>query len=483
MDKTLQALLMTDYAAYCSYVHRGMWTPSRLHKYLCYTVQGFLEEKTGHALDIMIVSLPPQHGKSVTITETLPSWYLGRNPTHRVIEISYNEDFAQKFGRRNRFKIKEFGEIFGIETAKSPDSNTEFELSNNIGGMISRGVLSGVTGNPANLMIIDDPIKTREEADSETTRDKIWDEWLNSFRSRLAPGAKVILIMTRWHEDDLAGRIIKNEKNVRVINLPLEAEDNDPIGRNIGDALCPEIGKDNDWLLDFKSVYLTKEGSRAWNALYQGHPTGLEGNMFKREWWRYYDELPDIVDWVMSVDAAFKDGDDNDFVAIQVWGKREAEIYLIDAVKRHLNLPDTMREIIRLRSTYPQCKTTLIEDKANGSAIINMLRKDMTGIIAVEPKGGKVSRANAIVGAIESGNVYLPHNKPFTGDFIEECAAFPNGAHDDQVDCASQALNRLIYNSSEPKKKQATDPIKKFFPNYGKKGKSKYGRGAEINVI
>ena len=188
---------MTDYAAYCSYVHRGMWTPSRFHKYLCYTVQGFLEEKTGHALDILIISTPPQHGKSITITETLPSWYLGRNPTHRVIEISYNEDFAQKFGRRNRFKIKEFGEIFGIETAKSPDSNTEFELSNNIGGMISRGVLSGVTGNPANLMIIDDPIKTREEADSETTRDKIWDEWLNSFRSRLAPGAKVILIMTR----------------------------------------------------------------------------------------------------------------------------------------------------------------------------------------------------------------------------------------------------------------------------------------------
>ena len=424
----------------------------------------------------------PTHN-SITITETLPSWYLGRNPTHRVIEISYNEDFAQKFGRRNRFKIKEFGEIFGIETAKSPDSNTEFELSNNIGGMISRGVLSGVTGNPANLMIIDDPIKTREEADSETTRDKIWDEWLNSFRSRLAPGAKVILIMTRWHEDDLAGRIIKNEKNVRVINLPLEAEDNDPIGRSIGDALCPEIGKDNDWLLDFKSVYLTKEGSRAWNALYQGHPTGLEGNMFKREWWRYYDELPDIVDWVMSVDAAFKDGDDNDFVAIQVWGKREAEIYLIDAVKRHLNLPDTMREIIRLRSTYPQCKTTLIEDKANGSAIINMLRKDMTGIIAVEPKGGKVSRANAIVGAIESGNVYLPHNKPFTGEFIEECAAFPNGAHDDSIDAMTQALNRLIYYSSEPKKKQVTDPIKKFFPNYGKKSKSKYGRGAEINVI
>ena len=107
----------------------------------------------------------------------------------------------------------------------------------------------------------------------------------------------------------------------------------------------------------------------------------------------------------------------------------------------------------------------------------------MTGIIAVEPKGGKVSRANAIVGAIESGNVYLPHNKPFVGDFIEECAAFPNGAHDDSVDAMTQALNRLIYNSSEPRKKKVIDPIKKYFPSYGRNDKKKYGRGANINVV
>lgn len=484
MDQVYRALLMTDYAAYCHHVHNGTWIPSKFHKFICYTVQDFIEEKTGHAFDILIISTPPQHGKSVTITETLPSWYLGRHPNHRVIEISYSEDFAKRFGRRNRQKIKDYGgEIFGINMAQSPDTDLDFELDNHVGGMISRGITSGVTGNPAHLLIIDDPVKNRQEADSETTRATIYDEWLNSFRSRLAAGAKVILIMTRWHEADLAGTLLETEENVRVVNLPLEAEENDPLGRNVGDALCPEIGKDNNWLVDFKKGYMTTEGSRAWNALYQGHPTSLEGNLIKREWWQYYDKLPEVVDWVMSVDAAFKDGEHNDFVAIQVWAKVNADIYLVDAIKKHLNLPDTMREIVRLRQTYPQCTTTLIEDKANGSAIINILRKQMTGIIAVNPIGGKESRANAIVGAIESGNVHLPNNKPFTGDFVDECAAFPNGKHDDQVDCMSQALNRLIYNKSVQAAQKYIDPIEKYFPMSKDKPKNQFGRGATINVI
>lgn len=486
MEKNYQALLMTDYAAYCYHVHGGAWVPSKFHKTLCYIVQDFIEADTGNAFDILIISTPPQHGKSTTITETLPSWYLGRNPTNRVIEISYSEDFAKKFGRRNRQKIKEYcGEIFGIKMASSPDTDLDFELSNHVGGMISRGITSGVTGNPANLMIIDDPIKNRQEADSETTRGIINDEWLNSFRSRLAPGAKVIVIMTRWHEADLSGFLIENESNVALVNFPLEAEEDDILGRNVGDALCPEIGKDNVWLADFKKGYVGTEGSRAWNALYQGHPTGLEGNMIRREWWQYYDELPEIAEWVMSVDAAFKDGEDNDFVAIQVWGKTGPNIYLIDAVKKHLNLPGTIMEITRLRSLYTQCKTTLVEDKANGSAVINMMRQMTTGIIAVDPRGGKVSRVNAVIGAIESGNVYLPRKKPFTGDFVDECASFPNGAHDDQVDCMSQSLNRLIYNKATRKAVEKVDFLSKNFPKYKKKGRGEdpVGRRSKINVV
>lgn len=486
MERSYQALLMTDYAAYCYHVHNGGWKPSHFHKTLCYIVQDFIEKETGNAFDILILSTPPQHGKSTTITETLPSWYLGRNPKNRVIEISYSEDFAKRFGRRNRQKIKEYcGEIFGIKMANSPDTDLDFELSNHVGGMISRGITSGVTGNPANLMIIDDPIKNRQEADSETTRGVINDEWLNSFRSRLAPGAKVIVIMTRWHEADLAGFLAENEEHTTIINFPLEAEEHDILGRRMGEALCPEIGKDDAWLSDFKKGYISTEGSRAWNALYQGHPTGLEGNMIRREWWQYYDELPEIMEWVMSVDAAFKDGEDNDFVAIQVWGKTGPNMYMIDAVKRHLNLPDTITEILRLRSLYPQCKTTLVEDKANGSAVINMMRQMVSGMIAVDPRGGKVSRVNAIIGAIESGNVYLPRKRPFVGDFVEECAAFPNGKHDDQVDCMSQALNRLVYNKATRKAAEKVDLISKNFPKYTKKrkGQDPVGRKSKINVI
>lgn len=484
MNKVLQALLMTDYSAYCSYVHRGAWKPTVFHKYLCNTVQSFLEKKTGHAYDILVISTPPQHGKSMTISETLPSWYLGRNPDNKVIEISYSEDFAKRFGKRNRTKIMEYGEeVFGIKIG-SPNTDLDFEFKDREGKMISRGITSGVTGQRCDLLLMDDPVKNRQEADSEAYQSTLVEEWNNSYKTRLSAGAKVIIIMTRWHEADIAGWIIANEDNVTVINLPLEAEENDPLGRAVGDALCPEIGKDNEWLADFKKSYMTKEGSRAWNALFQGHPTALEGEMFKREWWKYYKKLPEMVDWVMSVDAAFKDGEDNDFVAIQVWAKVEADMYLVDAVKRHLNLPDTMREIVRLRSMYPQCKTTLIEDKANGSAIINMLRKSMTGIIAVLPTGGKVSRANAIVGAIESGNVYLPEGKRFVQDFVDECAAFPNGAHDDQVDAMTQALNRMIYSSSSIRKAKKKNVMEMSFPKYSaSRNKPKIGRGSKINVI
>ena len=477
-------LLQTNFCAYVEHVHEKRWKASPFHRFLCDRVQEFVERETNNPYDILIIHTPPQHGKSQSVTESLPSWFLGNNLEKRVIEISYNEDFAQLFGRRNKQKIEEYGsQIFGISLAKQPCTNTEFELSNNIGGMISRGVLTGVTGRPCNLMIIDDPVKNRQEADSESYRNRVYAEWNDSFKTRLAPNAKVILIMTRWHEDDLAGRILENEQNVEYLRLPCEAEENDPMGRPVGFSLCPEIGKDNEWLRQFKASYVSKEGSRTWNALFQGRPTAMSGNLLLREWWQYYDELPEIVDWVMSVDATFKDGDDNDFVAIQVWGKTCANMYLIDAVKKHLNFKATIQEIVRLRYMYPQCLTTLIEDKANGSAIIQMLRTELPGIIPVEPRGGKVARVNAISGAIESGNVYLPKHKPFTEDFVNECASFPNGAHDDQVDCMSQALNRLIYYRSDKKPPKQINPLQKAFPNFNKKGKKRFDKGGKIKVV
>lgn len=431
------------YSDYVEYVHEGRWIKGKAVSYICDKVQEFIEKDTGHAFDILVLSIPPQHGKSMTITETLPSWYLGKFPTKRIIEASYSEDFAQLFGRRNLRKIEQFGkEIFNIEKGKIAN-NTEFELSNGIGGMISRGMLSGVTGRPADLMIIDDPVKNRQEADSKTYRDRIWAEWNDSFKSRLSFGAKVIIIQTRWHEDDFAGRIIKNEKHVTVINLKCEADNNDPLGRKPGEALCPEIGKGNEWLKDFKSTFTTKEGNRTWNALYQGSPTPDDGNIFKRKWFQYYEKLPILPYMLISVDATFKDKEDNDFVSIQVWGKKNVDFYLVDRVKEHLGFTETLNVIRQLRNKYDQCSAVLIEDKANGSAIIEVLQREFSGVVPINPEGGKIARANAVSPSFESGNVYLPKTAKWLYDYETELISFPNAEHDDDVDCTTQALNRL----------------------------------------
>lgn len=438
---------LLDYECYVN----PNYIKSKFHTFLCNKVQEFMERKISNGFDILLLSVPPQHGKSVSITETLPAWYLGKHPDKKWIICSYNSDFASSFGRKNRQKCEEFNtKLFdGFELAEYPCNNIEFETTKK-GGLYSAGILAGVTGHTADYFIVDDPLKTRQEADSDTTKNAIWAEYLNSIRTRIKPGGKLIVIQTRWAEDDLFGRILEEEKNVTVINIPCECDDEetDPLGRKLGDALCPEIGRGNAWLKDFKEVYKGKEGSRAWTALYQGKPVAMEGNLIRREWWKYYDEPPKELKLpyvIISVDAAFKDGDDNDFVAIQVWGKKDRNYYLLDAIKKHLNFVDTLAAIRNLKSQYEDTIFILIEDKANGTAIINVLSSEMEGVIPVKPEGGKVTRANAVSPAIESGRVFLPRFASFVDEFVSECSAFPNGAHDDQVDAMTQALNRMIF--------------------------------------
>lgn len=426
---------------------------SKFHTYLMDRVQEFLDKSTSNSFDILLVSIPPQHGKSKTITETLPAYYLGKNPERDIIIASYNEDTATMFGRRNKDKIELYNsEVFPeCQLKTSPNSATNFETTKN-GRVISRGVMSGITGNPAHLFIIDDPIKNRQEADSPRTRESLWNEYLNTFKTRIKPNGKLIVIQTRWHEEDLFGMLAKNEKNVQILNIPCECEDEetDPLGRKLGEPLCPEIGRGMAWMTDFKHVYINESsdgGLRAWVALYQGSPSSKEGNILQREWWQYYEylDLATVPYVIMSVDAAFKDGDHNDYVAIGVWGKINKSYYLIDNIKEHLSFTETLVAIRTLKQEYPEICFILVEDKANGSAIINVLSQEFDGVIPIEPQGGKVARVNAISPVVEQGRVFLPKFASFTKDFVDECAKFPNGANDDQVDQMSQALNRMIF--------------------------------------
>lgn len=442
-------LARRSFRRYLYFVHGDSWKRTRMSDYLADRVQEFVETRTGNAYDILLIQTPPQHGKSLTITESFPSWYLGRYPRNRIIEASYNEDTARRFGRKNLEKVEQYGSnVFGLSKGIIW-TTTEFELDNGWGRMISRGIMSGITGNPANLMLIDDPIKNREEADSEAYREKLWGEWQNTLKSRLAAGAKVIVIMTPWHEDDLAARLLRSEPNTTLLRLPIEAEEGDLLGRAPGEPLAPELGKGKEWLEQFKLSYTNdprQGGLRAWQALYQCAPRVEGGNLIKRDWWRYYRDEPVYATQLISVDAAFKGTEDNDYVAITVWGKRGEDYYLRYCLNKHLDFTGTLAAIRTVRKLYPQARTVLVEDKANGSAIINVLQREMF-CVPVNPKGGKVARVNAISAAIESGHVYLPENAPWVEEFVDQFTAFPAGKNDDMVDSTSQGLAYMIFSS------------------------------------
>ncbi len=464
-------LARRNFSDYLAYVNGRTWKRTRFSGYIADELQRFVEEDTGNAYDILVLETPPQHGKSMTVTEALPSWCLGRHPDWRVIIASYNDETAERFARRNREKVEQFGtQLFNIGIG-AVNRATEFELKAENGAipgrLISRGILAGITGNPANLLVIDDPIKNRTEADSEARRQQIWNEWLNSLKSRLAAKAKVVVIMTPWHEDDLAARLLAAEENIRLVRLPVEAERDDPMGRKEGDALCPELGKGKRWLRQFKKSYLadSEGGARAWSALYQCSPRVESGNLVQRAWWKYFDpgEVDAFATQVVSVDAAFKGEENNDFVAIEVWGKRGNDYYLRYCLNRHMDFPQTLSAIRTVCRLYPEAKAVLIEDKANGSAIIQTLQRELF-CIGVEPRGGKIARVNAVCPAIESGHVYLPEGEPWLGAFVDQFTAFPAGKNDDMVDSATQAISYLLSASGE-------------LPHTGKTGAGRDGYG------
>lgn len=225
-----------NYCSYMQLVHHGRWKRARHLDLLC----ELLEEIESGEIARLIITMPPRHGKSMTVTESFPSWFIGRNPERRVIQVSYGSKLAQKFGLSNRRKVEEFGfELFGIKVSGENASKTNWSIEGCSGSMISAGIGGSITGQGADLLVIDDPIKNRKEAESQTYRDGIWAEWQDTLSSRLHPGGRVIVIMTRWHEDDLAGRLLAQSDTWQLINLPAEVEANDILGREEGEPLWP----------------------------------------------------------------------------------------------------------------------------------------------------------------------------------------------------------------------------------------------------
>lgn len=409
----------------------------------------------------LMVFLAPQEGKSTRVAETFPLWVLLQNPDARIVMTSYAMSLARRNGRAVRTHIETHGRDLGIQIRPDVAAQAEWQLDGHRGGVYAVGIGGGLTGRPADMLIIDDPHSGMETAESETYQMRAWDWWTGTASTRLAPGAPVVLIMTRWHQLDLAGRLLAAEDGHlwRVLNIPAQADhdpskdETDPLGRVPGEFLESARQRTTEQWEAIKK----RAGSRVWNALYQGRPAPSEGGLFKRSDWQWYDRplwtsedgvyrttgAADEV--IMSWDMAFKATQNSDYVCGQVWLKRGADAYLLDQKHGRLTFTETLHAVEAMHSKWPQAAAILVEDKANGTAVIDSLKTRVPGIIPITPRESKEARAAAVTPFIEAKNVYLP--KPslaaWSDGLVEEAAAFPNGAHDDRVDALTQALHRL----------------------------------------
>ncbi len=365
------------------------------HHTVCAIFEQFLADVLADKRPRVILSAPPQHGKSQIVSRSFPTWAQGKHPLLRFVCASYAATWADSLSS-DRLRIingDSFREVFpDYQLAKK---RAEY-LENQRGGfMLAAGVDCGITGRSSDIGIIDDPIKGYKEAVSEATRESIYNWYRTDFYSRLQKGAGVIVMMTRWHEADLIGRLLDEMKNGgeewQVYNFPAVAETNDA-DRKIGDPLAP--GR-----FDTRSLEAIKkvQGTYAWNALYQGRPAPAEGLMLKRDYWRYYGEgeLPEFDLIVVSLDAAFKSTADSDHVALHVWGFIGPRGYLLARTCERMGYTAT-KEATKHMARKWHAHGLLIEDKANGSAVIEELTRSLGGevaVIPIEPAGGKIARA------------------------------------------------------------------------------------------
>lgn len=432
-----------------------------VHEEICLALDQFLQDVIDKKSPRLMITMPPRHGKTELTTRRLPAYAFGRYPDLSIISTSYGADLASRMNRDVQRIIDDerYRDLFpdvalwgknvrSVASGSYLRNSDIFEIVNHKGVYRSAGVGGGITGMGGDIIIVDDPIKDRAEADSKTIRDKIWDWYTSTLYTRLAPGGGILLIQTRWHMDDLAGRLLEAEKanygdSWQCINFEAVAT-SDEAHRRAGEALHPERYP-IEQLLSIKSAL----GTRDWEALYQQKPVQDGGAIFKAEWLRYWTPaiLPSRFDsMILSWDLAFKDTDSSDYVVGQAWGKHGADLYLLDQTRGRLDFTQTLHAIVSQVNKWPKATAKLIEDKANGPAVIATLKKHVHGIIPVSPEGSKTARAHAVTPLFEAGNVYLPDKSVYewVPALVDELLQFPTGAHDDQVDALTQGISRLM---------------------------------------
>jgi len=372
-----------------------------------------------------------------------PAWYLQVYPDRRVILASYEADFASSWGRKARDVFERNGPRIGLKVRDDSSAANRWGIADREGGMMTAGVGGPITGKGSDLLIIDDPVKNSEEALSATYREKSWDWYTSTAFTRLEPAGKVLLIQTRWHEDDLAGRILQHERaKWRVFNLPALAEANDPMGRVPGAALWPDRFDANQ-LEQIKQTL----GERWFTSLYQQRPVPLAGGMFKRDCLNIVGAAPvDIVKRFRAWDKAGTDDGGDYTVGVLMSATKEGRYYVEDVVRGRWSSHErnqVMRQTAEMDGTA--VKIWIEQEPGSGGKESAEYTTTLLAGFAVEAEratGDKVVRADPFSSQVQAGNVSLVRGE-WNRDYIDELTMFPNGKNDDQVDASSLAFNKL----------------------------------------
>lgn len=439
---------------------------TKLHKILADRIQEFLERPgRTDGTSFLLISLPFQTGKTTWGAQSIPAWDMLRHPGHNDIIISYSAAFAAKASAENKRKIEWNIDMWPGAQIGKKWTNDEFEVifdeKGNIKSTCLSATMATVNGNPCDVMIIDDTCHDSTEANSDTFNTTLEDNWLSVVRSRIKVGGKVILMQTRWNMRDIFEVIksIEDPNSIEVLNIPCECVDpeNDPLGRELGDGPCPEIGKGRIWVQAFKQAYIRKGNLLTWENNYQGNPVIAQGNLFQDKMFRSceHGKITDrgllrkdgtTIVWpviALSIDAALKHEEDNDFNALQVWAKLDDDYYQLHREKGHYSFPQLMDKIYALNARF-KLDYKYIEEAANGVAAIDMLcTAGVRNVIPVKPEGGKYSRAMACTWLFHQGHVYFDKQSEGYDEYEKSMKEFPKGKHDDDVDATSQALNRM----------------------------------------
>ena len=419
----------------------------------------YLEAVSAGELQRLVINIPPRYMKSLLGSVTWPVWDWLHHPEHRWVFVSYSDKLATQFSldRRTLLQSPWYQGRWGDRVRLLSDQNEKTDYRNTRRGrMLATSVGGTLTGTGGNRIVVDDP-HTPLQAESDALRQRVIEYFLGTVVTRLDDKRRgaIVVIMQRLHAADLTATCL--DLGYEHLCLPAIAETRTTITfprskrvvtRAAGDPLCPA----REGLAEL-ALRQRELGSIGFANQYQQRPTPRSGGVFKHTWWQTYGPLPtDVEEWIQSWDLSVKGGPGHDYVVGLVAARRGADIFLVDRVKAQLSMPETLVAIRRACRQYPLARTILIEDSANGPAVIDTLKHEIPGIIAVTPQGDKMQRAAACAPRVEAGNVFVPRRtapdgrripgREWVDDFIEQLAVFPKGAHDDDVDAFCQLVLR-----------------------------------------